>query len=421
MAYGINEFPWTSMHDYDMHEFIEMYKKLVDDYDGLLNRISAMEKVQATYPNKIKEEVATAVSAYESRNTAEMERFKSEIRAAEQTHFNQLKSEMETFTSNSDKAYETFTNYIDKQFKLVTSRMQAKINELTVKLNDVAKASLDRDMELYNKNTNLQKQIEETRSSMADFQVDVNENFVSTDSHILDIEYEINDIKGRMKDNTGTMVNPMTGETQTVANVINDLYYPIIHAHYPQAGEMDSFSPKAGQAEEATVEANKLSTDMRSWYAPIFINPISGKRGTLQEILSPMATSLKQLTNEQIKWTDTEYGDLTGREYGEMKTTGNFMNKDGVTPMGTSYGEKSISYWSMSVPETQTKAPDTYVEFPEDLGVPSSLDIIATYDDGDAEECTYSIQDNQLKITVANPKGRQFSLSINGIFNNKEE
>lgn len=71
--YGYPEFPNTKMHDYDMQELIDMYKKLVKEYSGLLNNISTLKEDLSEYEqyvtNSIGPLVANANTQYLSKLT----------------------------------------------------------------------------------------------------------------------------------------------------------------------------------------------------------------------------------------------------------------------------------------------------------------------------------------------------------------
>ena len=51
MAYS--EFPHTNYHDTDLRELIELYKKLVDEYDGTLSAINEVNYRLSSYESNI--------------------------------------------------------------------------------------------------------------------------------------------------------------------------------------------------------------------------------------------------------------------------------------------------------------------------------------------------------------------------------
>lgn len=431
MAYGIEEFPHTSTHDYDLWELLKLMRELRGNYDNLLKRMSTMEQTQNTYPaeiqKQVKAETEKQVSAYSSIWT---------------TQFNQLKYNTEKTASDNIQAIEGALKEQEQKwlkYKEVVStdiidyqaRTTARVNMLESRINNIGTASLERDQELRNEMTaNFDTLHGENAANERAIQntnvliTNLRDSLDNTDKTVDELAMEVRNINGKLRDNSGTVTNPITGETESTNTVIGKLYYSLIHAHYPLAGDMDSKSPITGKMDTTTIPLNFTETDAREWYNPMMFNPITGEKQDLQGILSAITDKWQQLENNYIAKYAQDYSSLAGKEYGDMKLTTMFIhNADGEVYIGKWRDLENTYVYNKNV--TVSPGSPTYTfELPElNIGEVRNIVAVVTYEDGRVEESTSSLVDvteNKCTVGIGEPRGQQANVSVSIYYTKKD-
>lgn len=431
MAYGIEEFPHTSTHDYDLWELLKLMRELRENYDRLLKCIEKMETTQKTYPAEIQKQVK-----------AETEKQVASYSATWTSKFNQLKFDTEKSLSDNvqtiesefkeqELKWEKYKNLVSTELLNYQATTTARVNKLEAYINDIGTASLERDQELRNEMTvNFSTLHEENMTNVRSI-MDVNEDIKgvkmsleNTDKTVDQLAMEVNEINGKLRDNSGTVTNPITGETESTNTVIGKLYYSLIHAHYPLAGDMDSKSPITGKMDTTIIPLNFTETDAREWYNPMMFNPITGEKQDLQGILSALTDKWQQLENKYIAKYAQDYSSLAGKEYGDMKLTTMFMhNEDGEVYIGKWRDLENTYVYNKNV--TVSPGSPTYTfELPElNIGEVRNIVAVVTYEDGRVEESTSSLVDvaeNKCTVGIGEPRGQQANVSVSIYYTKKD-
>lgn len=117
MSYS--EFPHTNYEDTDFHELIELYKKLVDEYDGTLQKITELSNRLDEYQNTMTNHINTEV---DSRVQIAINVFGSTI----ESDINTLKTSVTNLNAKLDSYYDVLDNLV----KTSSEHLQEQIDEL---------------------------------------------------------------------------------------------------------------------------------------------------------------------------------------------------------------------------------------------------------------------------------------------------
>ncbi len=138
MAYGIDEYPFTSMHDTNLLEVLCLAKKLKDEYDELVNKINQMEiklnGYQSYIDQKVSSEVDADIATYQASVNSQLSDIKSEVT----TFKNQVISERTQFEERISKEIEDFRKQVNdgieqhrKDYEAAMQAMRTEISEKT--------------------------------------------------------------------------------------------------------------------------------------------------------------------------------------------------------------------------------------------------------------------------------------------------
>lgn len=163
MAYGVREFPACDFEGQDMHEFIMLYKELVDDYSGTLKMIqdvsTRLDKYTADMnaqisnitnvivPQSVNSAVANAMAGYQQEiNTikARINAIDSQINALQNSTVeldskidsmvSTLRGEIQSAYTNLVQQISVMQNYLHTQIEVVETDLNDKIEKLTASM-----------------------------------------------------------------------------------------------------------------------------------------------------------------------------------------------------------------------------------------------------------------------------------------------
>ena len=141
MAYGLDEYPFTNLHDTNLLEVLCLAKKLKDEYDGLVSKLNQMEtKVngyQSYIDQKVSSEVDADIATYQASVNSQLSEMKSEI----STFKSQVVSERTQFETRINNEIEDFRNQVNegieqhrKEYEAAMQAMRTEISEKTKSL-----------------------------------------------------------------------------------------------------------------------------------------------------------------------------------------------------------------------------------------------------------------------------------------------
>lgn len=141
MAYGLDEYPFTNLHDTNLLEVLCLAKKLKDEYDGLVSKLNQMEvKVngyQSYIDQKVSAEVDADIATYQATVNNQLADMKSEI----STFKSQVISERTQFETRINNEIEDFRNQVNegieqhrKEYEAAMQAMRSEISEKTKSL-----------------------------------------------------------------------------------------------------------------------------------------------------------------------------------------------------------------------------------------------------------------------------------------------
>lgn len=189
MSYTDFDFPHTHMYDSDLRELIAMYKKVLDDYNELVNSIRALNewKVQheAEYAALLvnMQKLQNDMTAFEAKINNDF----STLEAALRVEFNNLKADV---NAELRAALQEFT----RLYNQLKTEVQSEIDSMKVEINNLL--------------TYLYDQIASINQNVIGYVNDRLDEFIA---HLPDYENLI-------------VNNPVTGTQTNVQQAINDLY-----------------------------------------------------------------------------------------------------------------------------------------------------------------------------------------------------
>lgn len=141
MAYGLDEYPFTNLHDTNLLEVLCLAKKLKDEYDGLVSKLNQIEVKVSGYQSYIDQKVSAEVDAdiatYQATVNSQLAEMNSEI----STFKSQVVSERTQFETRINNEIEDFRNQVNegieqhrREYEAAMQAMRTEISEKTKSL-----------------------------------------------------------------------------------------------------------------------------------------------------------------------------------------------------------------------------------------------------------------------------------------------
>lgn len=286
MAY---EWPTTNYHDFDLHELIGMWKKLTDEYAGLLADIAKLQTDLAAYQQYVNMSIQPAV---ENAVTAATQNIRSRVTVLEnkvQMNLNNVTALIGEETAARKKAdcallqkLENYRQELCKWKQEYTSTLAALPAQWRVEIENAKLFLMGRDAHYY------EKVLEITQ----------------------DLQSQINDIPS----DTKPVYNPIMQTVTTASQAINDVFTYACNWAGFTAGQWDNSTYiTCAYWERLDVNAldfythGKFCCNYYYDYNHVY-DPISGEYVTLQTAIYSLANAVKD-------------GAITAAEYDEKNLT----------------------------------------------------------------------------------------------------
>lgn len=306
MAY---EFPGSNFGYDEYAEAMAQVVKVLEKYDSLVSRLDQLETVTQAYPAQWGQAIANSESAMRlliSQSEVRLEnKIMQAIIIANQYTNDQLSTYSNMINARMEKLELQVAALSDQYGKLARSFYDF------VKQYDVDKVSMD------NRITNLS-------NALSDFKNATEQDIFEIHEHFIEIEDDISDIKSKMLENVNTVVNPITGEEDTIQKVIDMTYNSLRTCTSLTARQIEGREITAGRVADVHLNGAELSGGGRKVLTGKKNNPVTGLQEYINGILSFIPNTEKEWTNESTKSTGAEYGMLKEKDlnYGQWRVTG---------------------------------------------------------------------------------------------------
>jgi hypothetical protein len=284
MAYAESEFPHTNYHDSDLRELIELYKKLVDEYQGTLNTITEvnnrLNKYESNVPHYVRFLMDEEIQKYITACKNEKLQLEAQIKMLE-NDINDVRSKLEREVRSliaDDNALADEIKEYRKEFLNTLEVYDRKFSEMRLMI--LASSSKDRQM--------LEKAIADMKKTVADIP------------------------KSELP-----VFNPIKVENDTINGAINDIYNIAINRL--------GFTAIAWHKAHITAQYFKDSniSAMTYWmYGSIelgvhnmMFSPVSGRYTTVKMAVYELADFLKVGDFSKLTASEFDALNLTAKNY----------------------------------------------------------------------------------------------------------
>ena len=211
-----NEFPNTSYYGSDLRELLEMYKKLISDYNSILANI---ESANHDYESLLRdnEVIHQRLDKMISDVEAKQNEYNAEFNIKTAEALEQIRNEVLTTLPNFDDVLhevDTKTNYMlntlyefEKDF---TNTLDTKVGLVESKLTNVD-----------NKISGVEISVD---GKLLQFNSDITTRLQNTNTYITTKIKELYNKLQTIKIDQGEVINPVDGKQDTIQKVFNDLY-----------------------------------------------------------------------------------------------------------------------------------------------------------------------------------------------------
>ena len=223
MSFANFEFPNTNFYDSDLRELIAMYKKLVKEYDSILDEL-----------NELKTNIGSIVDEYLD---ADLGAFKAELLTIINNEIVELENEIHEQQKELEDDMTKFKNDISsavEQLRINIDDFEGKVNNRVQTIaNQIAQVYID---------------MSEYKHDMAElFELQKNELTLYIQEHITQIT--------RLY-----VTNPFTGEYEDVQNVLYDIAKYVTQSYGLTAQEYDDLHLRASEYDAKRITAQNYSS-----------------------------------------------------------------------------------------------------------------------------------------------------------------
>lgn len=274
MSFSNFEFPNTNFYNSDLRELISMYKKLVKEYDGILEQL-----------NELKNNIASIVDEYLD---ADLGAFKAELLTIINNEITELENEIREEQKKLEDDMIKFKNDISstvEQLKIDIDNFESTVNnKIQTITNQIAQVYID---------------MAEYKHDMAElFELQKNELILYIQEHVAQIT--------RLY-----VTNPLSGEYEDIQNVLNDIAKYITQSYGLTAQEYDDLQLRATEYDAKRITAqNYSSRGILLFFKELYLkmrNPFTGFMDYYDRIIYKLA--------------DLHRGAYTAEEYDKLLLT----------------------------------------------------------------------------------------------------
>ena len=223
MSFSNFEFPNTNFYDSDLRELISMYKKLVKEYDDILEQL-----------NELKTNIGSIVDEYLD---ADLGAFKAELLTIINNEITELENEIREEQKKLEDDMTKFKNDISstvEQLRIDINDFEAKVNNRVQTIaNQIAQVYID---------------MAEYKHEMAElFELQKNELILYIQEHIAQIT--------RLY-----VTNPFSGAYEDIQTVLDDIARYVTQSYGLTADEYDSLKLRANEYDAKRITARNYSS-----------------------------------------------------------------------------------------------------------------------------------------------------------------
>lgn len=274
MSFSNFEFPNTNFYNSDLRELLAMYKKLVTDYDSILEQL-----------NELKTNIGSIVDEYLD---ADLGAFKAELLTIINNEIAELENEIRQEQKKLEDDMLTFKNDIS-----------SSVEQLRIDIDDF-EARID------NRVQTIANQIAQVYINMSEYKHDMAELFeLQKNELVLYIQEHIAQITRLY------VINPFTGAYEDVQDVLNDMAKYVTQSYGLTAQEYDDLKLRASEYDAKRITAqNYSSRGILLFFKELYLkmrNPFTGLMDYYDRII--------------YRLTDLHRGAYTAKEYDNLLLT----------------------------------------------------------------------------------------------------
>ena len=284
MSFGNFEFPNTNFYDSDLRELISMYRKLVKEYDSILEQL-----------NELKTNIGSIVDEYLD---ADLGAFKAELLTIINNEIAELENEIREQQKRLEDDMLKFKNDISsavEQLRIDIDDFEAKVNNRVQTIaNQIAQVYID---------------MSEYKHDMAElFELQKNELILYIQEHVAQIT--------RLY-----VTNPFSGAYEDIQDVLYDIAKYVTQSYGLTAQEYDDLQLRASEYDAKRITAqNYSSRGILLFFKELYLkmrNPFTGVIDYYDRIIYQLA--------------DLHRGAYTAEEYDKLLLTANDYDGLGIT------------------------------------------------------------------------------------------
>lgn len=235
MAYGIPEFPSGNMYDTDLTELLRLYRKLVEEYDDFVNRLSKLEtdlKYLNEHIDEVIEERLIDVRNELAKLRADMERIQNDLIREVNDALRQIQ-ELRTDVINR---INTLEREVERQISDTRNYVNNEIRELRISVNsEINQLKQDVTQELENSESIIRTYVENEIRKFDGRILKINQDIVELkkysdlkDNEVKKLVYdEIRRLEEKISEITVDQVwvkSPIDGQTMNIQQMIDEIW-----------------------------------------------------------------------------------------------------------------------------------------------------------------------------------------------------
>lgn len=284
MSFANFEFPNTNFYNSDLRELISMYKKLVKEYDDILQQL-----------NELKTNIGSIIDEYLD---ADLEAFKAELLTVINNEITELENEIREEQKKLEDDMTKFKNDINS----TVEQLRIDIDDFEAKIN--------------NRVQTIANQISQVYVNMSEYKHDMAELFeLQRNELILYIQEHIAQITRLY------VTNPFSGEYEDIQDVLNDIAKYVTQSYGLTAQEYDDLQLRASEYDAKRITAQNYS----SRGIIIFLKELHLK------MRSPFTGVMEYYDKIIYQLADLHRGAYTAEEYDNLRLTADDYEGLGIT------------------------------------------------------------------------------------------